>query len=130
MFSRGALDPTFAKALEYEGLLKEGRPTHLRTGPLDLAAAYASGLPQVPPLTLLCCGDIDLRANFLQYLKDEYDLILPFETPYPATGKPPLPYDIALPLARNRLQPLISGLKTLHDAGLVRTYLHTIAPRR
>ena len=128
VFSGGALDPAFVKALEYEGLLKEGRPTHLRTQHLDLAAAYASGLPQVPPLILLCCGDIDLRGNFLQYLTDEYDLILPFETVYPATGKPPLPYDVALPLAKNRLQPLLSGLKALHDLGLVRTYFHTIAP--
>jgi len=126
--SGGALVPAFVKALEYEGLLKEGRAAHLRVGPMDLAVAYASGSAQVPPLIIVFCGDIDLRGNLLQYLKDECDLILPFEAPYPATGKPPLPYDVALQLVQERLEPLVAGLKTLHDLGLVRTYLHTIAP--
>ena len=126
--SGGALVPAFVKALEYEGLLKEGRAAHLRVGPMDLAVAYASGSAQVPPLIIVCCGDIDLRGHFFQYIKEECDLILPFETPYPATGKPPLPYDVALQLVRERLEPLVAGLKTLHDLGLVRTYLHTVAP--
>ena len=48
--SGGALVPAFVKALEYEGLLKEGRAAHLRVGPMDLAVAYASGSAQAPAL--------------------------------------------------------------------------------
>ncbi len=68
VFSRGALVPAFVKALEYEGLLKEGKAAHLRVGPMDLAVAYASGSAQVPPLdNRLLRRHRLMRGNLLQY---------------------------------------------------------------
>lgn len=127
-YERGTLGPMLMQALEYEGLVQQGRATHLGVDPMDIAVAYASGAPQVAPLIVMSVGDIDMRRDVLRKFVNDYDLVLPFANDYPTTGKPPLPYDVALEFVEKLMEPIIAGMKLMHEIGLVRTYLHTVPP--
>ncbi|MBA4018459.1 MAG: hypothetical protein C0483_14930 [Pirellula sp.] len=127
-YERGTLGPVLVQALEYEGLLSNGRATHLGVDAMDIAVAYASGAPQVAPLIVVSVGDIDMRRDVLRKFLTDYDLVLPFANDYPTTGKPPLPYDVAYAFVQELLEPIVAGAKLMHDIGLVRTYLHTVPP--
>jgi hypothetical protein len=127
-FAGGALHAKVATYLEGEEVCRDGKPAHLLVEEKDLAIAYAAGRPQVAPLLLIMCGDIDLRGAFLPHLKNDHDLILPFDNPYSTTGKSPMPFDIARRMAAERLDVLLAGIHSLHNSGLVRTYLHTVPP--
>ena len=69
----GEFHPDFIAFLEYEGLVRAGRATHLSADEVDFAIAKAAGRPVRPPLIMITIGEIDVRGPILQLLKDTHD---------------------------------------------------------
>src|SRR5262249_24867935 len=91
----GGLNPDLLAALEYEGLLRDGRAIPFPSADqIDLAIALALERPQVPPVLIITCGDIDVRAAVLPLLRGERDFVPADPTPYPHTDRPLLPFDL------------------------------------
>ncbi|HEX4609505.1 MAG TPA: hypothetical protein VH092_15005, partial [Urbifossiella sp.] len=125
----GGLNPDLIAALEYEGLLREGRALHFSTADqIDLAIALATEQPQAPPVLIITCGDIDVRAAILPLLKEERDFIPADPTRYPHTDRPLLPFDLVRRAVADRADPLVRGVLRLQAVGFTRTYLHGVVP--
>jgi hypothetical protein len=126
--AHGGLNPELLAALEYEGLLRDGRALHFSMDRLSLSIARATEIPQAPPLIVISCGEIDVRSALLPLLKNERDFIPPGESLYPHTGKPLVPFDFCQRLVEERMNPLLEGLLKFRSIGFTRTYLHCIVP--
>ena len=122
------LHPEVMHTLEYEGLVKNKRAFHLSREARDFNAAQAAGVPLAVPFLLLNCGDIDIRTRLLSLLKDEYDLIPPFETPYAKTGAPVYSWDLFQDEMKQLLDPFVSGLSHLRQAGFSRVFIQAVVP--
>jgi len=127
--SKGNYCDTFQEGLRNLGLMdKDGKALYLASDPNSLAATFAAGLPQSPPTIILTCTEIDFRALVLSRLKNDHDIILPFETVYPNSNKPIIPLNFILDIAESTIGNLIKGLKPLADKGLSQVLVHCIPP--
>jgi hypothetical protein len=124
----GEFHPGFIQALEYEGLVRNGKATHLSREEIDFNISVASGRPLASPLIILTCGDIDIRAILLPMLKDKYDFVPPFSTPYPQQDRPVIAWDIFEDIIQRHLTLFASGLKTLRESGFNRIYVQLVSP--
>ncbi|HJZ56122.1 MAG TPA: hypothetical protein VKE74_14235, partial [Gemmataceae bacterium] len=124
----GGLHPELLAALEYEGLLRNGRAVHFSTDRTDLAIAQATEQPQVPPVLIITCGDIDVRGSVVPLLRDDRDFIPPDPTPYPHTDRPLVPFDLVGREIAGRVGSLVRGALKLQAVGFTRTYLHGVVP--
>ena len=126
--STGELHPGVFDALEYEGLVRNGKATHLSKDEMDFVILQASGQPVTPPLLLFTVGDIDVRGPLFQMLRDTHDFVPPFDLPYPVAEKPLIPWDVLLAAYERSLSPLIAGLRELQAAGFNRIYVQSVVP--
>lgn len=124
----GEFHSEFIRALEYEGLIRNGKASHLSYEEIDFNILKARGQPVTSPLILLSAGDIDIRLILLPMLKDKYDFLPPFETPYLKSKKPLLLWDIVRQTIENRIKPFIEGIKCLRAAGFNRIYVQLVSP--
>jgi lysophospholipase L1-like esterase len=124
----GDFHPEFIGFLEYEGLVRAGRATHLSMNEVDFAIAKAAGQPVRPPLILIAVGEIDVRGPIMRLLKDTYDFVPPFATMLPLLEKPLVPWDVIEDAIDTRLGPLIAGLQQLVAAGFTRVYVQGVVP--
>ena len=124
----GEFHPDFIAFLEYEGLVRGGRATHLSTDEVDFAIAKATGQPVRPPLIMITIGEIDVRGPILQLLKDTHDFVPPFSTTMPLLDKPLVPWDVIDEAIETRLHPFIAGLQRLVEAGFRRVYVQGVVP--
>jgi lysophospholipase L1-like esterase len=120
--------PEVISFLEYEGLVRNGRATHLSRDEIDFAIAKATGLPVAPPLILFTLGDIDIRLFPMAMLRDEYDFVPPFETAMPLLDKPLVPWDAIADVISQRISPFIAGLRRLRECGFNRIYVQSVVP--
>jgi hypothetical protein len=124
----GEFHPELVRFLEYEGLVRNGRATHLSRDDVDFAIAKASGQSVTPPLILLTVGDIDIRGAIMPLLKDSHDFVPPVETALPLLDKPLLPWDVLDKAMTLRIRPLIAGLRQLQESGFNRLYVQAVVP--
>jgi lysophospholipase L1-like esterase len=124
----GEFNSEFIGFLEYEGLVRAGRATHLSMGEIDFAIAKAAGQAVRPPLVLFAVGEIDVRGPIMRLLKDTHDFVPPFETALPLLDKPLVPWDVIEDAIDTRLGPLIAGLQQLIAAGFTRLYVQSVVP--
>jgi lysophospholipase L1-like esterase len=124
----GEFHPDFIAFLEYEGLVRAGRATHLSADEVDFAIAKAAGQPVRPPLIMITIGEIDVRGPILQLLKDTHDFVPPFSTTMPLLDKPLVPWDVIDEAIETRLHPFIAGLQRLVEAGFKRVYVQGVVP--
>ncbi len=122
------LHPGIFDALEYEGLVRACKATHLSRDELDHVILQASGQPATPPLMLFTVGDIDVRGTLYPLLRDSHDFVPPFELPYPVLDKPLVPWDILSDIYEKSLNRLLAGLSHLHAAGFNRLYVQCVVP--
>lgn len=120
--------PEFIDALSYEGLIRNGKAAHLSTEEMDFHIAKATGQPLTSPLISLVMGDIDIRLIFLPMLKDKFDFLPPFETPYPSSKKSLLMWDILEETMKKHINPYIQGIQKLKNAGFNRIYVQLVSP--
>ena len=120
--------PGLIEALQYEGLVRAHQASHLSLEEIDYNIAKASGHSVVPPLLMTACGDIDIRLMLLPMLKDQFDFVPPFETPYANSGKPLLAWDICEEVLQRHLTPFIAGLQRLQGSGFNRLYVPLVTP--
>jgi lysophospholipase L1-like esterase len=125
---RQEFSPSVIECLEYEGLIRDGRATHLSKEEIDFSIARASGLAVTPPLILFTIGDIDIRGVLLPMLGDHYDFVPPFELPYPLLDRQIIPWDMIAELIERRLSPFVEGLRQLRVAGFNRIYVQLVVP--
>jgi lysophospholipase L1-like esterase len=121
-------NPGVIEFLDYEGLTRGGRATHLAMNDVDFAIAKASGQPIVPPLLLITAGDIDIRGAIMPMLKDSYDFVPPFETNLPTLDKRLLPWDMIDDAIASRIAPFIAGIRELVACGFTRIYVQAVVP--
>jgi lysophospholipase L1-like esterase len=124
----GAFHPEFIRFLEFEGLVRDGRATHLSRDPTDFSIAAAAGQPVRPPLVMIAVGDIDIRAVIMPILGDRHDFVPPFETVLPVLDKPLIPWDLIEEAIDRQLAPLIAGLGQLVACGFSRLYVQAVVP--
>lgn len=124
----GEFHPEFIAFLEYEGLVRNGRATHLSLDEVDFAIAKSAGQPVRPPLIMITLGEIDVRGPILQLLKGSHDFVPPFATTMPLLDKPLVPWDIIDEAIEARLGPFIAGLQALVAAGFGRVYVQSVVP--
>jgi hypothetical protein len=120
--------PAIIECLEYEGLVRDGKATHLSKDTIDFSIARASDLPVTPPLIMFTVGDIDVRSILLRVFTDRYDFVPPFDFPYPVLDRPIVPWDVVADLIEQRLAPFIEGLVQLQAAGFNRLYVQLVVP--
>lgn len=120
--------PDFIAFLEYEGLVRNGRATHLSMDEVDFAIAKAVGQAVTPPLIMIAVGEIDVRGPIMQLLQDDYDFVPPFETALPLRDKPLVPWDLIDEAIETRIGPYIAGLEQLVKAGFKRVYVQSVVP--
>src|SRR5262249_11008687 len=81
------------------------------------------------PVLVLTAGDIDLRGTFLPQLRDQYDIVLPFDTPYGVRkGARIMPYAVARRTAQTAFAPLAEAIRRLRDMGLPRVMVAELPP--
>jgi lysophospholipase L1-like esterase len=114
--------------LEYEGLVRAGKATHLSGEELDLAVAKASGKPLTTPIVLMTAGDIDIRLAIAPLLKDEYDFVPPFETAIPLSDKQLVPWDVLERAIDKQITSMLEGLSHLRACGFTRLYVQSVVP--
>ncbi|CCD95226.1 hypothetical protein BRAO375_4060005 [Bradyrhizobium sp. ORS 375] len=124
----GEFHPDFIAFLEYEGLVRNGRATHLSMDEVDFSIAKAVGQAVRPPLIMLTIGEIDVRGPIMQLLKDSHDFVPPFPTTLPVLDKPLVPWDLIDEAIEARLRPFAAGLEHLVRAGFKRVYVQSIVP--
>ncbi|WP_316183382.1 hypothetical protein [Bradyrhizobium sp. SZCCHNRI1009] len=124
----GEFHPDFIAFLEYEGLVRNGRATHLSMDETDFAIAKAVGQAVRPPLIMITVGEIDVRGPLLQLLKDTYDFVPPFATTLPLLDRPLVPWDLIDEAIEARLGPFVAGLDQLVKAGFRRVYVQSVVP--
>jgi lysophospholipase L1-like esterase len=124
----GEFQPDLIRFLEFEGLVRDGRATHLSMDATDFAIATAAGQPVKPPLIMVVVGDIDIRAVIMPILADKHDFVPPFETPLPVLDKPLIPWDLVEEAIDRQLSPLIAGLRQLVACGFNRLYVQAVVP--
>jgi hypothetical protein len=124
----GEFLPLIIECLEYEGLVRDRKVTHLSTDEIDFSIAGASGLPVTPPLILFTIGDIDIRSILLRMFSDRYDFVPPFDLPYPVLDRSIMPWDVVADIIEQRLAPFIEGLRQLRAAGFNRLYVQLVVP--
>jgi lysophospholipase L1-like esterase len=124
----GEFHREFIAFLEYEGLVRAGRATHLSMDEVDFSIAKAMGQAALPPLILITIGEIDVRGPILQLLKDTHDFVPPFPTTLPLLDKPLVPWDVIDEAIEARLGPFIAGLQQLIAAGFRRVYVQSVVP--
>jgi hypothetical protein len=120
--------PSVFQFLEYEGLVRDGRATHLSREKIDFAIAQAMCQPMTPPLMLFAVGGIDVRGVLVPMLGADYDFVPPFDLPYPTSGMPLVPWDLVAQTIEQRIRPFICGLKQLRDCGFNRLYVQNVVP--
>ena len=118
----------FIRFLEYEGLVRDARATHLSQSEIDLSISKAAQQPATSPLILICVGDIDLRGAIMPMLADTHDFIPPFETTIAALDRPLVPWALIDEAISNRIAPLEAGLKRLNECGFNRIYVQAVVP--
>ncbi len=129
MFPNAALPQSFLDALAAQQLIRQGRFSHDSLEQADLATSFAAGESGCPPILAITAGDIDLRAHFLSKLKDDYDLILPFEHAYKdRIGTAIMPFDVAQRLAEEAFDPLEKAILALREMGLQRAMVLALPP--
>lgn len=129
MMVDGNLAPGLVAALENEQLIRDGHFTFASLEQQDVSTSFAAGTPGSPPILVLTAGDIDLRSKFLPQLKDEYDLILPYETPYGVReGSKIMPYSVARRAAQKAFAPIAKALERLKKMGLPRLMVAELPP--
>jgi lysophospholipase L1-like esterase len=126
--STGDFNAEFIGFMEYEGLIRAGRATHLSTNEIDFAIAKAAGQSVRPPLILITVGEIDVRGPIMRNLKDTHDFVPPFATALPLLDRPLVPWDVIEQAIDARLAPLIAGLQQLIAAGFTRIYIQSVVP--
>jgi lysophospholipase L1-like esterase len=126
--STGDFHPELIQFLEFEGLVRAGRCTHLSTDEVDFSIAKAVGQPVRPPLILIAVGEIDVRGPIMRLLKDTHDFVPPFPTGLPLLDKPLVPWDVIDEAIEERLAPFIAGLQQLMAAGFRRIYVQSVVP--
>ena len=124
----GEFLPQILETLEYEGLVRDERATHLSKDEIDFAIAQATGQPVTPPLLMFVVGDIDVRSILLPMLAEHYDFVPPLDLPYPVSEKPLMPWDVVAETIEQRLRPFINGLKQLRESGFNRLYVQSVVP--
>jgi lysophospholipase L1-like esterase len=124
----GEFNADFIAFLEFEGLVRNGRATHLSMEDTDFFIAKAAGQAVRPPLIMITVGEIDLRGPIMQLLKDSHDFVPPFATSLPLLDKPLVPWDIIDETIDARLGPFMAGLQRLVEAGFRRVYVQSIVP--
>lgn len=126
--STGDFHPDFIQFLEYEGLVRAGRCTHLSMDEVDFSIFKAAGQPVLPPLILIAVGEIDVRGPIMRMLKDTHDFVPPFPTSLPLLDKPLVPWDVIDEAIDERIGPFIAGLQQLTVAGFKRVYVQGVVP--
>jgi lysophospholipase L1-like esterase len=126
--STGDFHPELIQFLEYEGLVRAGRATHLSMDEVDFSIAKAIGQAVRPPLIMIAVGEIDVRGPIMRLLKDTHDFVPPFPTSLPLLDKPLVPWDVIDEAIEERLAPFISGLQQLIAAGFKRIYVQNVVP--
>jgi lysophospholipase L1-like esterase len=124
----GEFHPEFIGFLEYEGLVRAGRATHLSMDEVDFVIANAAGQSMRPPFILIAVGEIDVRGPIMRILKDTHDFVPPFPTTVPLLDKPLVPWDVIEEAIEERLGPFIAGLQQLIAAGFKRVYVQSVVP--
>jgi len=124
----GDFHSEFIGFLEYEGLVRAGRATHLSMNEVDFAIAKAAGQPVRPPLILVAVGEIDVRGPIMRVLKNTHDFVPPFATSLPLLDKPLVPWDVIEEAIEERLGPFVAGLQQLIAAGFKRIYVQSVVP--
>lgn len=124
----GEFHPDVIAFLEYEGLVRNGRATHLSMDEVDFSIAKAVGQAVRPPLIMITVGEIDVRGPILQLLKDTHDFVPPFATTLPLLDKPLVPWDLIDEAIEARLGPFVAGLEQLTRAGFKRVYVQSVVP--
>lgn len=123
------LHPGVLQFLEYEGLVREGRASHLATDETTFAIAQASSQPQTTPLLLLSVGDIDVRLGVVGHLLGStHDFVPPFETNLPLQDLPLVPYDVIEATMLRLIAPLAAGVRQLIASGFTRIYMQSVVP--
>jgi lysophospholipase L1-like esterase len=120
--------PEFIQFLEYEGLVRAGRATHLSMDEVDFSIAKAVAQAVRPPLIMIAVGEIDVRGPIMRLLKDTHDFVPPFPTSLPLLDKPLVPWDVIEEAIEERLAPFIAGLQQLTAAGFKRIYVQNVVP--
>jgi hypothetical protein len=120
--------PDLIRFLEHEGLVRDGRATHLSTDQIDFAIAQAAGQSVRPPLLLIIVGDIDIRAAIMPILKDTHDFVPPFEMTLGVLDRPLVPWDILDEAIERHIAPTIAGLRQLINCGFNRLYVQAVVP--
>lgn len=126
--STGDFHPEVIQFLEYEGLVRAGRCTHLSMDKVDFNIAKAAGQAVRPPLIMISVGEIDVRGPIMRLLNEDHDFVPPFPTDLPLLDKPLVPWDVIDEAIEARLAPFISGLQQLTAAGFNRTYVQAVVP--
>lgn len=124
----GEFHPGIIQFLEYEGLIRDQRATHLSTSEIDFAIAAAARQPVRPPLLLFAVGDIDIRAVIMPMLRDSHDFVPPFETALPLLDRPLIPWDLIEARIMMLIGPMIAGLQRLNACGFNRIYVQSVVP--
>ncbi len=127
---RGAVNASFLQALYARELITQNSTiVYTSITPQDLALQYAAGHAQASPLLLVLCGEVELRQLVMKELKTDYDLILPFETPYGRQkNASTMPLDTVAGLIQKILTPLLQGLTQLKNNGFPFVYYHAAPP--
>ena len=120
--------PEIIQFLEYEGLVRNGKATHMSLEETDFSIAKATGQSVKPPLILFAVGDIDIRAAILPSLRDAYDFVPPFETGLPELNLPLVPWDVIDDMIKRRIAPMVVALEQLKRAGFNRSYVQAVVP--
>jgi hypothetical protein len=126
--STGDFHPELIQFLEYEGLVRAGRATHLSMDEVDFSIANAVAQAVRPPLIMIAVGEIDVRGPIMRLLKDTHDFVPPFPTSLPLLDKPLVPWDVIEEAIDERLAPFIAGLQQLTAAGFRRIYVQSVVP--
>src|SRR5262249_9457813 len=66
--------------------------------------------------------------GWLSKLRDIYDFVPPFETPYPVSDRPLLPWDICVETIEPGLKAFVAGLRKLNECGFNRVYVQAVVP--
>jgi len=126
--SSGDFHPAVIEFLEFEGLVRNGKATHLSSDEVDFSIHRASGKAVTPPLLLFTMGCIDVRGAILPVLRDTHDFVPNFETELPLLDRPLIPWDVIDSMIRQRVDPMIAGLQQLMNAGFNRLYVQLVVP--
>ena len=106
----------------------DGKAAFLATDANALSVTFASGRLAIATDSRLTCTEIDLRVLLIRRLGSEYDFILPFESPYPDSAKPIIPFGLLLEIVENTISRLVKALGVLAERGFSQVLAHCVPP--